>query len=161
MAVNRDAIGDRGQAIVFNLLTRIHKRSRPLFRPQFLGDKYPAIDFFVELVDATEELRPFFLVQAKATRRGYTEKRDRLKAAVKRPVVSALTAYPAPTYIVGIGEPDELAFIIAAVSGGATQFSSIPTTHALASEATLLRLHEEVLDFWQRNPVTFRESQFR
>lgn len=160
MSVNRDAIGDRGQSIVFNLLTRFHQRPSPLFHPQFLGDKYPAIDLFVELVGAPATVRPFFLVQAKASRRGYTVRGHRLNVQVRQSGIRNLVAYPAPTYIIGIDEPNELAFVVAAITGGVSHFTSLPTTHSLDREQTLLRLYEEVLQFWQNNPVNFGVSQF-
>lgn len=72
MPVNQDAIGARGEAIVTNLLTRRHGRDGPLFRPQFLGEKYPAIDFSVELVGVAGDHTPFFFPQAKTTATGYT-----------------------------------------------------------------------------------------
>lgn len=61
-----DAIGSRGEAIFFVLLTQFCGRQRPFFRPSFLGDKFATIDYFVELVDVGL-LTPFFFVQVKTT----------------------------------------------------------------------------------------------
>ena len=43
----RDALGQRGENL-FNILITPFHGNQPLFRPQFLGDKWPVFDFFVE-----------------------------------------------------------------------------------------------------------------
>lgn len=159
MPINRDAIGARGEAIVENLLTRRYRRSAPLFRPQFLGEKYPTIDFFVELVDAGGTQTPFFLAQAKTTSTGYNAQR-RLRVQVPRNKMSGLVKYPAPTYVVGVDEVDERAFIMAAVLGGAAYFSSFPVTYPLGEERILMILFEEVQTFWQSSATAFTGSRF-
>jgi hypothetical protein len=72
MSVDRNLIGARGERIAMNLLTRAHGRAEPFFRPTFLGEKYPAVEFFVELIGAPGNQVAFFFAQVKATRRGYT-----------------------------------------------------------------------------------------
>jgi hypothetical protein len=52
MSVDRKLIGARGERIAMNLLTRAHGRAEPFFRPTFVGEKYPAVDLFVELIGA-------------------------------------------------------------------------------------------------------------
>jgi hypothetical protein len=47
-------------------LTAYSAFARPLFRPGFLGDKWPAVDFYVEL-NGIRGKRPYFLVQCKST----------------------------------------------------------------------------------------------
>ena len=44
-----DITGFRGEKIVELCLTDYSDFPKPLFRPGFLGDKWPAIDFYVEL----------------------------------------------------------------------------------------------------------------
>jgi hypothetical protein len=39
----RNSIGQRGEAIFQVLLTKFHGRNKPIFRPQFLGDKRLAL----------------------------------------------------------------------------------------------------------------------
>lgn len=159
MEVNRDSIGERGEAIVANLLTRRHRRPQPYFRPQFLGGKYPTIDFIVELLDADGPHTPFFLAQVKATSTGFNG-RGQLKVRVPERVMTSLVKYPAPTYIIGVDEQDERAFIMAAIVGGIARIPSMPITHPLAKQQTLIALHEEVSDFWKRNPAVFTSSRF-
>ena len=161
MPLNRDAIGARGEAIVSNLLTRFHGRREPFFRPQFMGDKYPTVDFFVELVGARGTQIPFFLAQVKTTTRGYSETIPRrLRAQVSRAAMSNLVKYPAPTYVIGVDEQGEEGFIMAALVGGRAQLSSFPTAYSLAKKDTLEALYDEVLAFWVGNPVSFASSRF-
>jgi hypothetical protein len=159
MPANRDAIGKRGESIVVNLLTRPNRNGEPLFQPQFLGDKYPMIDFFVELLGVPTAPTPLFLVQAKTTTRGLTARERKLRIQVTPAQMNGLVAYPAPTYIIGIDDPAEQAYLFAAVAGGAPHLSSLPTTHPL-HQTTLQSLYNEVRLFWQTNPVIFRTSQF-
>src|SRR6266545_3434096 len=133
MPANRDVIGIRGESIV-NLLTRPYRQGEPFFRPQFLGDKYPMIDFFVELVGVARAPTPFFLVQAKTTTQGYTKGAGKLKVQVTRARMRGLIAYPAPTYVIGIDDPEEQACIFAAVAGGVTHLPSLPTAYPLNRE---------------------------
>lgn len=74
MAVDRDALGQRGEAIFNVLMTEMDSLSGPTFRPYFLGDKWPIVDFIVELVGAGAAT-PYFFVQVKTTRAGCYEKR--------------------------------------------------------------------------------------
>lgn len=158
MPVDRNVIGSRGEGIAINLLTRPHGRTDPFFRPRFLGDKYPAIDLFVELVGAPGNQAPFFFAQVKATRQGYTTS-GRLKVPVSRAGMNELVRYPAPTYVIGVDEPTETAFVVAAVVGGAAQYRSLPTDYPLADPGTLQLLFDEVLAFWAVNTVGFATSR--
>jgi hypothetical protein len=55
-----DVIGSRGEKIVELRLTDYEGFPGPLFRPGFLGDKWPGIDFYVEL-EAIQGKRFYFL----------------------------------------------------------------------------------------------------
>jgi hypothetical protein len=77
----QDALGQRGEALFTILMTAFEPGEQPLFRPQFLGDKWPYIDFFVELL-GHDDIKPFFFVQVKTTRQGYTKRQHRLKIGV-------------------------------------------------------------------------------
>jgi hypothetical protein len=129
------------------------------FRPQFLGDKFPAVDHYVELLGGDDELTPFFFVQVKTTTLGYTG-HGMLRVQVSETGMKRLRAYPAPTNIIGVEEPQEALFLIAAVDGGPTHFPSLPTTHRI--DASLLReLYDEVVHFWRSHDTRFTSSRFR
>lgn len=87
----RDALGQRGEAIFIVLTTAFHSNSGPIFKPQFLGDKWQYVDFIVELVGAGAVV-PYFFVQVKTTREGYTKKLNRLKVKVPKEGVCGLAS---------------------------------------------------------------------
>lgn len=160
MPANRNAIGSRGEAIVATLLTRFHGREWPLFRPLLMGEKYPTVDLFVEVVDAPGDQIPFFLAQVKATQAGYSKSGRTLKVRVRREGMGELIRYPAPTYVIGVDEPRELGFILGAVSGGPHQLSTFKTSYPLADPGTLQALYDEVLEYWASSPARFTTSRF-
>lgn len=95
MAGISDLIGNRGQAICELLLTELDNRGYPLFKPQFLGDKWRTVDLLVEL-EGRHAAVPFFFVQVKATTQGYTY----LVSTYRAPKVgwsSLSTAFPLNT----------------------------------------------------------------
>ncbi len=157
MSVVRDVVGERGERIVYLRLTDFIPPGEPMFRPHFLGEKYPTLDFLVELVGATGSLVPYFFVQAKATTQGFTKRPRNLRIQVSEEDVRRLVAYPAPTYIIGIDAAREEGFIIAAITGGPRRVSSLSTRHPL-NQATLQLLYDEVLLFWQTNGASFSSS---
>lgn len=71
-----ETIGRRGQSIVEARLLDLGTKGRPLFRPVLLGDKWPATDLYVELLDSALSVTPFFFLQVKSTNRGYNEVKD-------------------------------------------------------------------------------------
>jgi hypothetical protein len=141
------------------LLTRFRGLPEPLFRPQFLGEKYPTLDFLVELTGVTAPIVPYFFVQAKATSVGYTKRQNNLKIKVSTRDMARLVSYPAPTYIIGIDERREEGYIVAAIPGGPDRLSSMSTQYPL-DRATLQALYDEVLQFWQANGAPFGVSRF-
>src|SRR4051812_2993790 len=103
MAV-RDDIGSRGEYIFCARIMDFCGRHLPYFRPRFLGEKAQTLDYLVELLDAGGA--PFFFVQVKATRQGYTKRPPRrLKVGVSGADVRRLSRIPAPTYLAGTDEP--------------------------------------------------------
>ncbi|HYT87945.1 MAG TPA: hypothetical protein VEL76_04440, partial [Gemmataceae bacterium] len=129
----------------------------PYFVPHFLGDKCPLFDALVELVGAGRKT-PYFFAQVKATREGYNTK-GRLKVKVEKLDVIGIVLYPAPTYVIGIDEVQEKAYIVAVYGSMNKQLSSLSTTHELNSK-TLKLLWDEVRDYWKDKDMTQKNSQF-
>lgn len=154
----QDAIGSRGEALFYTLITRFYGPSRPRFRPQFLGDKFATVDYLVELVD-TGGITPFFFVQVKTTRQGYTQRSHRLKVQVAIEDIQRLIAYPAPTYIVGIDEQNETGYINAILEGHSRRLANLSTAFPL-NQTTLDQLWQEVFDFWTNRDMRFTASRF-
>jgi hypothetical protein len=157
-----DFIGGRGEAIAFTRLVRLCRADTdlPYFWPHYLGQKSQTFDFLVELVDAGETT-PFFFVQVKSTRKGFTrtQKPKRLRVEVSERDVLRMVAYPAPTYVVGVHTDEERAFIISVHGSMSEGISSITTEHELTCE-TLKRLWDEVLAFWRSRDMTRPTSTF-
>ena len=143
---SRDGLGSRGEALFIVLMTKFHPKGGPIFAAQFLGEKSPLVDFLVVLLDAGA-VKPFFFVQVKTTRAGYTIKERRLRVKVKQEHVAGLALYPAPTYIVGIDDKTEEGFVISANGVNLTSLSSITTAYPL-DEANRQMLWDEVRTYW-------------
>jgi hypothetical protein len=157
-----DVIGGRGEAIALARLAQICRSDAelPYFWPHYLGGKYKTFDFLVELVDAGEKT-PFFFVQVKTTRKDFTKTHTppRLRVEIEEKDIRRMVAYPAPTYIVGVHEVEERAFLISIHGAMADAIPSITTAHELTGD-TLRRLWEEVRAFWQGRDMSRPASAF-
>lgn len=143
----RDIIGSRGEKLAELCLTNYDDFPGPLFRPGFLGDKWPAIDFYVEL-NGVDGRRPYFLAQVKSTAGALRDASPSLAVGTKRKDIVALLQIPGPTYILGVHEPSGRVFARSVHAGTTvTTVRSIPVTHELTS-TNLAVLHREVRDFW-------------
>lgn len=159
VSTSRDATGQRGEALFYVLITKLHGRPEPIFRPQFLGDKWPSVDFIVELTNSSSTVIPFFFVQVKTTRQGYTKSSRRLKVRVAPKDAKRLVSIPAPTYVVGIDEVNEMAYITSANEQHLIGLNSL-STRFLIDKETQDRLYREVDSFWQRHSKSGMMSQF-
>jgi hypothetical protein len=155
----RDSIGQRGEAIFQVLLTKFHGRIKPIFRPQFLGDKWPAVDFIVELMNYRGKIVPYFFVQVKTTRQGYTKKQNRLKVRVSASDAQRLALLPAPTYIIGIDEINERGYIISANGQYRKSLRSLSTQFPI-NKSTQNTLWMEVQNYWNRFGTLCITSKF-
>jgi hypothetical protein len=143
----KDHLGRRGEIIAFVRLTEVcQANDLPYFVAHFLGDKCPLFDALVELVGAGQKT-PFFFAQVKATREGYNTK-GRLKVEVAKSDVVGMVLYPAPTYVIGIDERQEKAYIVAVHGGMNRKISSLNTAYPLNC-TTLKQLWDEVKDYWK------------
>ncbi len=144
----QDVTGFRGEKIVELCLTDYSAFAGPLFRPGFLGDKWPAVDFYVEL-NGVPGKRPYFLVQSKATTSNLTARAAGLRISSTRTDIARLLEIPGPTYILGVHEPSRRVFAKSVHSGIAMRaITRIELNHELTS-ANLQRLYDEVRGYWQ------------
>jgi hypothetical protein len=154
----RDDIGSRGEFIFCARIMDFCGRELPYFRPRFLGEKAQTLDYLVELV-GTPGRTVFFFVQVKTTQQGYTRKGRRLRVGVSGADLRRLSQVPAPTYLVGIDEPGEVAYLLAVLEGMSKPISSLPTAFPL-DRTNLGRLHQEVEQFWAGRDMARRRSVF-
>lgn len=155
---NKDHLGRRGENIAFVRLTQVcQANDLPYFVPHFLGDKCPLFDALVELVGAGRKT-PYFFAQVKTTREGYNTK-GRLRIEVKKSDVIGIVLYPAPTYVIGIDEWQEKAYIVAVYGRMNKKISSLNTVHEL-NATTLKLLWDEVRTYWKDKDMTQKTSRF-
>ena len=142
------------------LLGRITSHSaEPLFRPGFLGDKWPSIDFYVELRKVRRRT-PYFFAQAKATSRRLSKSSSSLRISTKKEDIQRLLRIPGPTYIFGVHEPTERVFVRSVHLGIMPRsITTIPVAHDLTPD-NLRALHAEVREFWERNDYKPNDSVF-
>lgn len=155
----REVIGFRGEKITELALTDYSAFKRPLFQPGFLGDKWPTIDFYVEL-NSVRGKRPYFFVQTKATKSKITSSSTSLTISTRKSDIERLLKIPGPTYIIGVHEPTKRAFIRSVHTGLPIQsISRIPLSYELTS-TNLRKLHSEVNAFWRSTAHKPTASQF-
>lgn len=156
--IDRNTVGDRGEAMFYLAISRLHGE-RPLFRPVYLGGKWPTADLIVELED---EPGMFFLVQVKTSTRGYTKDLKRLFISAERARLQALADAPLPTYLVGVDERGEQVYLNAVQGTIAAGRSSISVEHSAKDASVRERLYREVKAFWRgvRESKLWTTSEF-
>lgn len=141
-------IGDRGESMFETAITGFHN-DKPLFwKPRFLGEKSPSVDYLCELVGPWKRQKLYFFVQVKTTKTGYTKLAKRLKVQIDAKRARALTGLKAPVYVAGVDMKGERVFIIAA-AGRIKTLSSMHTGTELDAAGRRL-LWEDVRRYWSR-----------
>ena len=141
----KDVIGKRGENIVELCLTEYANFAAPLFDLTQLGEKWPVVDYYVELTTIPGR-RPFFFLQAKTT--AATPPTSSLAISTKRDDIASMLEIPAPTYIIGVHEPSKRVFIRSVHEGVAVKaITRIPVGYELTAK-NLKILHDEVVGFW-------------
>jgi len=155
----KDVTGFRGEKILELRLTDYQEFRGPLFRPGFLGDKWPAIDFYVELRRAGGKT-PYFFVQVKTTRGSLGKSAASLKIFSRKSDIQRLLKIPGPTYIIGIHEKSQRVFVRSIHAGTpAKAVTRIPVSNELTQE-NLRKLHDEVKNFWNDSDFKPKVSAF-
>lgn len=158
-ALTADDIGNRGQAIFYALMTDFAPPNQPIFRPHPLGDKFPTLDYHVELIGSKKRGRYFF-AQIKATTLGYTVRERRLRISVSKTDIQRMLVFPAPTYLFGIDERQKVGFISSINEGSARAVNGLSTRFPINS-ANLRILWAEVDRFWEDRDMRLIGSHFR
>lgn len=148
-----DVTGERGESIAKLRLTDPHD-GEPLFKPCFLHENWPNVDYLVQLENVAE-ITPFFLAQVKTAKK---IENGLLKIAVPKEKVLEIQKYRVPAYVVGVHEPSEKAYLVSLL-GKTTGFNGMSTAFELNAQ-NRRRLYDEVLKFWQALNAE-HVSQFR
>ena len=143
----RDLTGKRGEFIASERLLDFCGNPIPYFDPHLLGEKFPTYDLLVELTGGRGS-KPYFFAQVKSTRSDGRSGMTDLKIGLKDKDVRTMLACPIPTYLIGVDERAEIAYIVSIhsrITGGIT---SIPTTYPLDS-GNMRILRDEVRAYWR------------
>jgi hypothetical protein len=154
----RDLIGKRGEAIVTARLMDFCGNPDPYFDVHPLGEKCPTFDYLVELVNAGDSV-PYFLAQVKSTQKGFTKASRRLPVAMDEEDVRRMVQCPFPTYLIGVDEPNDRAYVVSVHGGMHGAISSMPSRYPLTPR-NLRRLWEEVSTHWQKLNAAAKVSAF-
>jgi len=156
---SKDDIGDRGESIFRVRITQpCGTPPEPLFRAFFLGEKKATLDFMVELIGLTNR-SSYCFVQVNTTIKKVKPNAKTLKVGIKKGDIDRMVGYPGPTYIVGIDENAENAYIISANKTVSKDLPSIPLSYPLDG-ANLAKLWKEVDDYWKRQNLALKNSVF-
>lgn len=152
----RDLTGKRGEFIASERLLDFCGNPIPYFDPHLLGEKFPTYDLLVELTGGAGT-RPYFLAQVKSTRSGGGKRVADLRVQLKAKDVKAMLVCPIPTYLIGVDEREEVAYIVSIhgkIKGG---ISSIPTAYPL-DRGNLRILRDEVWAYWKTLAVSAKSK---
>ena len=157
----QDQIGHRGEALFAVMVTR-QCEGRAWFFEVMLGEKYPTVDFHVDLLKPSIE-KAYCFVQVKATNQGYlgTGVTRKLNVKITKSDVLKLRKVPAPTYIVGIDttKPMGQGFIMAIDRSVTKGINGLPTKYPFDCRA-LKKLWAEVDDYWKARNMLMAKSVF-
>lgn len=156
---SKDDIGDRGESIFKVRITQpCGTPPEPLFRAVFLGEKKATLDFMVELI-GLHKRSAYCFIQVKTTIKEVKPNAKTLKVGIKQVDIARMVRYPGPTYIVGVDETAETAYIISANTIVPKDLPSIPTTYPL-DPANLAKLWKEVDKYWKNRKMESKNSVF-
>jgi Domain of unknown function (DUF4365) len=155
-----EATGKLGEAIFVRDIMNFCGNQVPFFNPIFLGEKAEAVDYLVVLVGVRGRT-PFFFVQVKTTKLGYTANKSapRLRVKISGKTIDRIKGHPAPTYLIGIDETNSRSFIVAILEGATGGVTSVSTRHPL-NEDNLKKLWLEIQDYWQARNMVMSHSVF-
>jgi hypothetical protein len=148
LLLTTDQTGDLGQLIAAVDLSRpvMGHHQRPLFKPVFLGDKYPAVDLLVDVLAADASSIGFFFVQVKSTAAAWKDS-SRLLIDVEKNTYNQFTRLPIPTYLTGVDVPRETSYVVAAYRPRTSRLSSVSKAFGLRDDAVKIGLYKEVIEY--------------
>ena len=154
----RDLIGKRGEAIVTARVMDFCGNPDPYFDVHPLGEKCPTFDYLVELVNAGDSV-PYFLAQVKSTRKGFTRKDRRLLVQMDAADVRRMVRCPFPTYLIGVDEPNDRAYIVSVHGSMSGSIAFMPSRYPLTPR-NLRKLWGEVAAHWKKLDAAAKVSAF-
>jgi hypothetical protein len=144
-----DQIGRLAESIAVAHFLKVVRSpfGRPLFRTVSLGDKYPAADILVDVIDPNDRPTGFFFVQVKGTTTA-SSTAPRITVDVPLDRFNRLVWLPAPAYLVVVDIASEQAYLRAACKPRKTAISSVTKAFPIADDGVKIALYREVCGFW-------------
>jgi hypothetical protein len=127
-----DFIGERGEVLFKFLITDWCGKDRPWFQAVYLGEKYQAKDFLVDLVDSNVGEANFY-VQVKATKGRYIGKGSgrKLNIKVSKSGMMRLKKVNAPVFVVGIDIDARKGYVVQITKETGDSITGISLSHPL------------------------------
>lgn len=140
-------IGKRGENIFATIISRYVDPIGFMLDPTFLGEKFPTVDFYVELLNYPDK-KGFFFASVKTTTLGYNAQNTKLNINVDITEIAELQKFRVPVYLFGIDEKSEMGYLACANSLDNQQnINGIPTNHPIDTRHIHL-LWKEVANYW-------------
>jgi hypothetical protein len=152
--LERNSLGQRGEDI-FKVLITEFVGTKPLFRPVHLGEKYPLLDFYVEVI-GERRIRSYFFVQVKTTNTSINRRSKNLSVRLSKEHLNKLAKIPAPTFLVGIDNKKENGYLLSILQPSNNGISMLKLDYPI-NVRNLRLLKREIVDFWRHNnnkPIT-------
>lgn len=158
---NRDYVGSRGEALFAEMITDWCGEDEPWFQSVSLGEKYPAKDFMVDLVNPSCGQANFY-VQVKASRGKYTGTgaTRKLKVGITRTAMAVLKKTPGPVFVVGIDIDTKIGYVVQITQQTGDTLPSIPLTHPLDCKQ-IRTIWEWVDGYWGKKAMLPADSALK
>ena len=151
MGLRNSSTGDRGERVFFMRITDYVRFDLPLFRTAFLGDKWPNLDYLIEVIEG-ESARPFGFVQVRSTRDALNTVGRFIPMILSKRESTDLRKYKGPVYLAAVHEPTEQCYLKALHVGPPSAISRVSLQNVLNRE-NLLRLGNELSLYWNRPKI--------
>ena len=154
-------IGKRGESIFSTIISRYVNSKGFLLNPIFLGEKFPVVDFYIDLLEYPTK-RGFFFASVKATKQGLNPNKSKIKITISKTEIELLNKFTVPVYLFGINEQTEEGYFISANTlDNSKNLNGISTKYPL-SITNIEKLWKEVCDYWENNSeITKFVSSFK
>jgi hypothetical protein len=143
-------IGKRGENIFSTIISRFVDPVGFMLDPTFLGDKFPSVDFYIDLLNYSQK-RGFFFASVKTTTLGYNPSKTKMKITVDKEEIAELNKFQVPVYLFGIDEKSENGYFICANKlDNGQHLNGLPTKYPIDTQH-INELWKEVANYWDNN----------
>ncbi len=142
-------IDKRGENIFATIISRNIAPKGFLLDPTFLGDKFPTVDFHVDLLGYP--LKGFFFASVKTTTLGYYPDGEKIRITIDKSEIAELSKFIMPVYIFGIDEAQEKGYLISANNLDKSMNVNGILIKYPVNNRNIELLWKEVSDYWDNS----------